>query len=70
MMLFKNKNYPYGKYRIVPLHGKFFRRFKVGKGIGYWKHPSIPIGVFVKWTLRLAFVEIQRWLSEKEIKEA
>ena len=66
-MLFKSKNYPLGKYQILWLTGNFYKRFKFGKGIGFWRHPGIPIGVYAKWTLRLAFIQIQKWLSEKEL---
>jgi len=62
----ENKEYPLGKYKIVWLQGNFWKRFKKGKGMGYWRHPDIPLGVFAKWTLRICFVEIQQWLSESE----
>jgi hypothetical protein len=65
-MLFKSKNYPYGKYQILLLEGNIFN-FK--KSFGFWKHPRIPLGVYAKWTLRLGVIEIKQWLSESEILE-
>lgn len=67
MMLFKSKNYPHGKYQILLLVGNYFN-FK--KSVGFWKHPRIPLGVYADWSLRLMFVEIKKWLSEKQLAEA
>jgi len=69
MLLFKSKNYPLGKYQILLLQGNFFRRFVWGKGIGFWKHPRIPLGVYVDWSLRLVFIEVKKLLSEQQLNE-
>jgi hypothetical protein len=69
MMLFKSKEYPHGKYQVLWLQGNFFKRFHIGKGIGFWKHPRIPLGCYADWSLRLAFIEIKKWLSDKELHE-
>lgn len=69
MMLFKSKEYPLGKYQVQFLEGAFYKRFIIGKGIGFWKHPRIPIGVYADWSLRLGFIEIKKWLSEKQLNE-
>lgn len=67
MMLFKSKNYPHGKYQILLLRGGFIQRFQLGRGIGFWKHPRIPIGVYADWSLRLMIIEIKKLLSEKQL---
>ena len=69
MILFPSKEYPNGRYWIQPLEGAFHKRFILGKGIGFWKHPRIPIGCFADWSLRLAFIEIKKLLSEKQMNE-
>jgi hypothetical protein len=66
MMLFKSKNYPHGKYQVLRLVGN---NFNFSKSIGFWKHPRIPLGAYADWTLRLVFVEIKKWLSEKQLSE-
>lgn len=66
MMLFRSKEYPLGKYQILRLVSNHFN-FK--KSIGFWKHPRIPIGVYADWSLRLMFIEIKKWLSEKQLSE-
>ena len=65
MMLLKSEKYPLGRYQILRLTSKsFLRRFKIGVGIGFWRHPPVPITVYAKWSLRLAFFEIKEWLPE------
>lgn len=66
MMLFKSKKYPCGKYQLLFLTGNFWKRFKIGKGIGFWKHPTFVVGSYAEWTLRFIFIEIKKWLSENE----
>ena len=61
MMLFKSKKYPLGKYQILFLVGNYLN-FK--KSIGYWKHPTIPLGSYADWSLRLMFFEIKKWLPD------
>jgi len=67
MVFLKSKNYPNGKYQILWLQGQFFKRFKIGKGIGFWKHPRIPLGVYADWSVRFIFVEIKKLLSENQL---
>ena len=61
MMLFKSKEYPLGKYQLLKLEGNHFN-FK--KSIGFWKHPTITVGSYAEWSLRLMFIEIKKWLPE------
>lgn len=69
-MIFKNKNYPYGKYQILLLKANNLKNyFNFKKSVGFWKHPQIPLGVYAEWTLRLMFIEIKKWLSEEQLKE-
>lgn len=64
-MLFKSKNYPFGRFQILPLVGDSWKSyFKFKRTIGFWKHPTFVLGSYVKWTLRLMFVQIQEWLPE------
>jgi hypothetical protein len=68
MVLFKSKNYPHGKYQILYLIGSSWKSyFNFKKSIGFWNHPRIPLGVYAKWSLRLMFIEIKQFLSEKEL---
>lgn len=64
-MLCKSKDHPHGKYQILWLTGNYFN-FK--RSIGFWKHPRLPIGVYADWSLRIMFIEIKKWLSEKELE--
>lgn len=64
MMLLKSKRYPYGRFQILQLVGNHFN-FK--KSIGFWKHPTWVVGSYVKWSLRLMFVEIKEWLPDSGI---
>jgi len=68
-MLFKSKNYPHGKYQILWLKGKSWKSyFNFKLSVGFWKHPRTPLGVFADWSLRLIFIEIKKWLSEKQLQ--
>lgn len=67
MMIFKSEKYPHGKYQLLFLTDNFWKRFQIGKGIGFWNHPEIPLGVYADWTLRLAFIEIKKWLPENAV---
>jgi len=70
MMLFKSKNYPHGKYQVLWLTAKSWKSyFNFKKSIGFWKHPRIPLGVYADWSLRLIFIEIKKWLSEKQLNQ-
>lgn len=65
-MILKSKKYPYGKYQILFLIAKNWKSyFNFKKSIGFWNHPEIPLGVFADWTLRLGFIQIQKWLPER-----
>ncbi len=64
-MLFKSKNYPFGRFQILPLVGEGWKSyFKFTQSIGFWKHPTFVLGSYAKWTLRFIFVQIQEWLPE------
>jgi hypothetical protein len=64
-MLFKSKKYPFGKYQVLFLTAKSWKSyFNFKKSIGFWNHPSIPIGTYADWSLRLMFIEIKKWLPE------
>ena len=65
MMILKSKNYPYGKYQILRLVGNHFD-FK--KSIGFWRHPTFILGCYAEWTLRLMFIQIQKWIPEKRVE--
>jgi len=67
-MLFKSKNYPYGKYQILFLTANSWKSyFNFKKSFGFWKHPRIPLGVYADWSVRLIFIEIKKWLSEEQL---
>lgn len=63
-MIFRNKDYPFGKYQVLFLAGNYFN-FK--KSIGFWKHPTFVLGSYAEWSLRLIFIEIKKWLPEGKI---